>query len=245
MTGNLRKHRRRCNTASRPFRVRCWWTATRESSSPPTGARWETDLPARWTQPWRQRRRNDFAGRASRTKLIFERLVPLQFSRRGARTSHPRIIWPLRSFWPKTSALQAIANEESGGEFVLGGAGGGRGRGLCDAGGASRGEAQFRLHSGRGVVLLRHRLPVLFQVDRGAGAGAERPPRDAVRSPRRWQGLCEDEQMDRLRPSFRGDFRAGTAARAGARGAVRLPTRNLVDIDRGGAGRRGAGFGGV
>ena len=79
-------------------------------------------------------------------------------------------------------------------------------------------------------------------MDRGKSARARRPPRDAVRNPRGRPRLCEDEQVDRLRPSLRGHQRAGAARRAGACGAVRLPARDAVDFDRRGARRCGAGF---
>ena len=51
--------------------------------------------------------------------------------------------------------------------------------------------------------------------------------------------------MDRLWPSLRGYFRTGTAGRAGAGGAIRLPAGDAVDPDRRGAGRGGAGFRGA
>ena len=89
---------------------------------------------------------------------------------------------------------------------------------------------------------LRHRLPVLLEMDCRARARARRPPRHALRGPRRRQGFRQNEQMDRLRPSLRGDCRAGTARRAGAGGAIRLPARHAVDFDRRRARRRGAGF---
>ena len=101
---------------------------------------------------------------------------------------------------------------------------------------------QFRLYSHRGGLHLRHRLPVLLQMDCRARARAQRPPRHAVRSSRRRPGFREDEQMDCLRPSFRGDCRAGTARRAGARRAIRLSAGNAVDSHRRRARRRGAGF---
>jgi carbon starvation protein len=55
------------------------------------------------------------------------------------------------------------------------------------------------------------------------------------------QGFREDEQVDRVRPPFRGHRRAGAAGRAGAGGAVRLPAGRALDAGRRGAGRRGAG----
>ena len=76
----------------------------------------------------------------------------------------------------------------------------------------------------------------------GAGAGAGRPSRDAVCGARGRPGLREDEQVDRVRPPFRGDLGSGAAGGAGARGAVRLSARDVVDSYRRGVGRRGAGL---
>src|SRR5437867_8480804 len=50
--------------------------------------------------------------------------------------------------------------------------------------------------------------------------------------------------MDRLRPPFRGDFRAGAAGRPGAGGAIRLSAGNALDTDWRDPGRGGAGFSG-
>jgi hypothetical protein len=65
---------------------------------------------------------------------------------------------------------------------------------------------------------------------------------DALRGARGWQGLRQDQPVDRLRASLCSDQRAGAAGGAGARRAVRLPARNNLDPDRRGAGRRGAGL---
>ena len=46
---------------------------------------------------------------------------------------------------------------------------------------APRRATQFSLYPHRGYLHLRHRLPVLLEVDRGKGADVERPAGDAVR----------------------------------------------------------------
>ena len=89
---------------------------------------------------------------------------------------------------------------------------------------------------------LSHRLPLLRQVHRRARDGARRRARHAGRAPARRPRFRADQQVDRLRPSLRGDRRAGTAGRSDAGGAVRLSAGHAVDHHRRGAGRRGAGF---
>src|SRR5258706_45711 len=54
--------------------------------------------------------------------------------------------------------------------------------------------------------------------------------------------LRADEPLGALRPSLRGDRGRRTAGRPRARGAVRLPARDVVARDRRGAGWRRAGL---
>ena len=91
-------------------------------------------------------------------------------------------------------------------------------------------------------VYVSDRLPLLREVHRGEGDDARRPPRHTGGAAAQRARLRADEQVDRVRPSFRRDRRTGTAGRADARGAVRLSSGNAVDHHRRRARRRGSGL---
>jgi hypothetical protein len=74
----------------------------------------------------------------------------------------------------------------------------------------------------------------------GEGADARRAAGDAGGGEGGREGFRADEPLGGVWASFRGDRGAGSAGRAGAGGAVRIFAGDVVDSDRGDAGRRGA-----
>ena len=91
-----------------------------------------------------------------------------------------------------------------------------------------RGEiGQRRLARHRGARRLFHRLPLLQQVHRRAGARARRLAADARDAAQRRHGLRADQQVGALRPPLRGDRRRGArwSGRCSRRRWVSCPAR--------------------